>query len=93
MTIVAWLTVRRDQLAAFHAYERAAAAIMAHHGAAIERVIVLDGDGDHREIHVVTAPSPAAWAAYRTDPRSPRSPPSAPPRSCPPSYGAAPTQS
>ena len=69
MTVVALLTVRLEQLAAFHAYERAAAAIMARHGAAIDRVIVLAPDGEHhREIHIVSVPSPAAWDAYRADP-------------------------
>jgi uncharacterized protein (DUF1330 family) len=69
VTIVALLTVRRDQLSAFHAYERAAAAIMARHGAAIDRVIALAPEGEHhREIHVVSFPSPAAWDAYRADP-------------------------
>ena len=69
MTVVALLTVRREQLAAFHAYERAAAAIMARHGAAIDRVIELAPEGEHhREIHVVSFPSPAVWGAYRADP-------------------------
>ena len=69
MIVVALLTVRREQLAAYHAYERAAAAIMARHGAAIDRVIALAPEGEHhREIHVVSVPSPAAWDTYRADP-------------------------
>jgi uncharacterized protein (DUF1330 family) len=69
MTVVALLAVRRDMLAAFQAYERAAASIMARHGGAIDRVIALAPEGEHhREIHVVSFPSPAAWDAYRADP-------------------------
>jgi hypothetical protein len=70
MTIVAVMTVRRAALDAFRRFETAAAAIMATHGGAIERVIVEDtGAGDTlREAHVVTFPSAEAWAAYRTDP-------------------------
>ena len=68
MIVVALLTVRREQLAAFHAYERAAAFIMARHGAAIDRVIELAPEGEHhREIHVVSFPSRSAWDAYRAD--------------------------
>jgi uncharacterized protein (DUF1330 family) len=70
VTLVAILTVRRAALDRFRAYERAAARIMAAHGGAIERTVVVDdGAGDAlREVHVVTFPSAAAWDAYRADP-------------------------
>ena len=70
MTIVAILTVRRAALARFRAYEASAALIMARHGGAIERTVVVDdGSGDTlREVHVVDFPSAAAWDAYRADP-------------------------
>ncbi len=69
MTIVALLTVHRAQLAAFHAYEHAAQAIMRRHGGAIERVIELAEPSEHhRELHVVAFATAAGWEAYRTDP-------------------------
>ncbi|MCE9574787.1 MAG: DUF1330 domain-containing protein [Deltaproteobacteria bacterium] len=67
MTLVAILTVSRSMLARFRAYERAAAAIMTHHGGAIARTVVIDGD-PLREVHVVTFPDAAAFAAYRAEP-------------------------
>lgn len=69
MTIVALLTVRRAELATFHAFERAAQAIMRRHGGAIERVIELAEPSEHhRELHVVGFASTAGWEAYRADP-------------------------
>jgi hypothetical protein len=67
---VVTLTVRRAQLAAFRAFERRAAAVMARHGGAIERSVVVAAarPGGHlRELHVVTFPNQAALAAYRSD--------------------------
>ncbi len=66
MIVVALLTVREGQLAPYQAYERAAAEILARHGAAIERVVVLEG-APYREMHVVRFPTPEAWSAYRAD--------------------------
>lgn len=72
MTLVSVLTVRRDAIAAFRAFERHAAAVMADHGGRIERAVVVDPDPASptlREVHVVTFPDAAALAAYRADPR------------------------
>ena len=70
LTLVAILTVRRGRIAAFHQYERAAAAIMARHGGAIERTVAVDDPSaaHYREVHIVTFPDAAAFAAYRSDP-------------------------
>ena len=70
MTLVAILTVRRDRLGEFQRFERAAAAIMAHYGGAIERTVAVDAPAaaHYREVHVVTFPDAAAFAAYRADP-------------------------
>lgn len=72
MTLVAILTVRRAALDTFRAFEAQAAAIMATHDGRIERTVVVDTDPTGavlKEIHVVTFPSAAAFAAYRSDPR------------------------
>ncbi|MCB9564073.1 MAG: DUF1330 domain-containing protein [Kofleriaceae bacterium] len=71
MTVVAILTVRAAEAAGFRAYEREAARVMARHGGRIERTVVAPGGGDDatfREVHVVTFPDAAAFAAYRADP-------------------------
>src|SRR5678809_440734 len=67
MLLIAVITVRRDELATFHAYERAAARVMAHHGGRIEHAYVLAG-ADYRELHVVRFPDEDAFDAYRRDP-------------------------
>ena len=70
LVLVVILTVRRAKLAAFRAFERKAAAVMARHGGAIERSVVVGaaGPGGHlREVHIVTFPDQAALAAYRND--------------------------
>jgi uncharacterized protein (DUF1330 family) len=70
MLLVAILTVRREALAGFRAYEAAAAAIMDRHGGSLERAIVLRSSDDAtvREVHLVRFPDEAALAAYRADP-------------------------
>ncbi|HEU4533427.1 MAG TPA: DUF1330 domain-containing protein [Polyangiaceae bacterium] len=71
MTLVVILTVRRAALEAFRSFERQAAAVMARHGGAIERSVVLtppEGAETLREVHIVTFPSAEAFAAYREDP-------------------------
>lgn len=71
LTLIAILTVRPGATAAFRAFEARAAAIIAGHGGAIERVIVIPpatADAPLREVHVVTFPDAAALAAYRADP-------------------------
>ena len=72
MTLVVTLTVRRDRLDDFRAFERRAAAVMAAHGGRIERTVVGPAEGRPEllvEVHVVTFPDQAAFAAYRADPR------------------------
>ena len=72
MTVVAILTVRRDALDEFRAFERHAAAVMRAHGGRIERTVVVTPDpapGLVREIHVVTFPGEPALRAYRGDAR------------------------
>ena len=72
MTLVAILTVRRCELEAFRAFEWHAAAVMAEHGGRIERTVVVAGEEASdvlKEIHVVTFPDAAAFAAYRRDER------------------------
>jgi hypothetical protein len=70
MTIVAIMTVRSTAAETFRAFERRAAAVMADHGGAIERTVVIPGDHEtFREIHIVTFPGPTAFEAYRRDER------------------------
>jgi uncharacterized protein (DUF1330 family) len=72
MTLVVTLTVRREAIEAFRRFERAAARIMAQHGGAIERAVVLRADANAtllREIHIVTFPDDEAFEAYRSDPQ------------------------
>lgn len=72
MTLVAILTVRRDALQQFRAFERHAASVMRGYGGRIERTVVVTPDpapGRVREIHVVTFPDEAAYRAYREDAR------------------------
>lgn len=72
MILVAILTVRRDALDKFRAFERQAAALMTRHGGRIERTVVVAPDGSAevvKEIHVVTFPDEQALVAYRADER------------------------
>jgi uncharacterized protein (DUF1330 family) len=72
LTVVAILTVRREALEKFRAYERHAAAVMATHGGRIERTVIVEPEGSPetlKEIHVLTFPGAEAFAAYREDPR------------------------
>jgi uncharacterized protein (DUF1330 family) len=68
---VAILTVRRDALGTFRAFERHAAAVMATHGGRIERTVVAAAAAPDlvREVHVVTFPDVRAFHGYRDDPR------------------------
>jgi uncharacterized protein (DUF1330 family) len=71
--VVAVLTVRRTRAEALRRFETAAAKIMARHGGAIERTVVIDASpGDDaetfRELHLVRFPDEAALRAYRADP-------------------------
>jgi hypothetical protein len=59
-------------VAAFEAFERKAAAIMATHGGRIERAVrtVGAGEGAPFEVHLVTFPNQAALDSYRADPQT-----------------------
>jgi len=70
MTLVAILTVRRDAIEKFRAFETHAAEVMKKHGWRIERTVVVLPEGSPdvlKEIHVITFPSEQAFAAYRKD--------------------------
>ena len=70
MTLVAILTVRKAAVDQFRAFESLAAKVMKKHGGRIERTVVVAPDSSPeviKEIHVVTFPSEAAFAAYRKD--------------------------
>ena len=72
MTLVVTLRLRRDRLEDFRAFERQAAAVMADHDGRIERTVVAPVEGEpdlFAEVHVVTFPGEAAFAAYRADSR------------------------
>ena len=72
MTLVAILTVRRDAIEKFRAFEAHAAEVMKMHGGQLERTVVVAPDGSPeliREIHVVTFPNEEAFARYRKDER------------------------
>ena len=70
MTLVVILTVRSEALDQFRTFEYRAAQVMAKHGGAIERTIVIApvGTGEFvQEIHIVTFPNAQALGAYRED--------------------------
>ena len=70
LILVVTMTVRRDAAASFRAFEHIAARIMAKHGGAIERTVVIDDDDKSemfKEIHIVTFPDADAFAQYRAD--------------------------
>ena len=70
-TLVVILTIRPGALEAFRAFEQAAARVMARHWGAIERTVAIPPAGRGaapKKMHVVTIPSPEAFAAYRADP-------------------------
>lgn len=72
MTLVAMLTVRREAIDKFRAYEAHAAQVMKKHGGRFERTVVVVPEGSPelmKEIHVVTFPNEQAFAAYRKDER------------------------
>jgi uncharacterized protein (DUF1330 family) len=72
MILVAILTVQRDLVHDYRAYERRAAAIMADHGAKIERTVVVQSDPKavtFKEVHIIRFPDPDALAAYSGDAR------------------------
>ena len=72
MTLVAILTVRKDAIEKFRAFETHAAGVMKEHGGRIERTIVVAPEGSPdviKEIHVLTFPDAEALAQYRNDKR------------------------
>jgi uncharacterized protein (DUF1330 family) len=72
VTLVVILTVRREALEQFRAFEAQAAAVMITHGGRIDRTVVVSEAGSPdviKEVHVVTFPSAEAFRAYRADER------------------------
>lgn len=70
MIVIAVLTVRRDELARFRAYEAFAIARVRAHGGELERAIELDEPDPTRvrELHVLRFPDADAFARFRADP-------------------------
>lgn len=71
MILVVTLTVHVSMVEQFRAYERQAARIMAAHGGAIERSVVIsakNGSDVLQEIHLVRFPDEHSLAGYRADP-------------------------
>jgi antibiotic biosynthesis monooxygenase (ABM) superfamily enzyme len=71
------LWIHPGQEAAFEAFEREAARLMARHGGRIDTAIRMtspDGAGPNDatpyEVHVVSFPDRAAWEAYGQDPET-----------------------
>ena|SRR5579871_5417334 len=65
-----WLRSGADPTA-FEAFESKAARIMARHGGRIEQAVRVQptkGEEAPFEVHIVSFPSEAAYAAYRADP-------------------------
>jgi antibiotic biosynthesis monooxygenase (ABM) superfamily enzyme len=68
--LVISLWVHPGQEAAFEAFEREAARLMARHGGRIDQAVRIargQGEAPH-EIHVVSFPDEAAYQAYGADP-------------------------
>ncbi|HVY65846.1 MAG TPA: hypothetical protein VHH11_13575 [Gammaproteobacteria bacterium] len=71
LTLIVSLWLRDGDVAAFEAFERQVATIVAAHGGRLESVVRCGGrDGAPFEVHVVTWPGAAALEAYRSDPRT-----------------------
>jgi antibiotic biosynthesis monooxygenase (ABM) superfamily enzyme len=65
------LWIRPGEEAAFAVFEEAAGQIMARHGGEIERAFRIGpeaGEDAPFEVHIVSFPDDAAYAAYRSDP-------------------------
>lgn len=70
MTLVVILAVRKEAVDQFRVFERKAATVMAKHGGAIERTVVISpthNDEFLKEVHIVTFPNQGAFAAYQQD--------------------------
>jgi antibiotic biosynthesis monooxygenase (ABM) superfamily enzyme len=68
--VIVSLWIHPGQEAAFEAFERKAAAIMARHGGRIDQAVrVAPGqEGAPYEVHLVSFPDAAGHAAYKSDP-------------------------
>jgi len=77
LVLVATLSVRDDALGKFHEYERTAVRVMRRYGGAMVRTITAPSTDPRlrEEIHVVTFPDAAAFAAYQRDPELARAAP------------------
>ena len=65
------LWIQPGQEAAFEAFERDAARIMARHGGRIDSAVRVDGGGDLPfEVHVVSFPGPGEADSYAADPET-----------------------
>jgi hypothetical protein len=67
MIVVAIMTVRKNEIEKFWSFESKAAAVMALHGGAIERTVVVPlpmRPELFKELHIVTLPGEEAFAAY-----------------------------
>lgn len=73
LLLIVSLWLKGDDIAAYEAFERQAAALMAAHGGRIERVIRRREDSPSPdapfETHIVSFPNQAAFDAYRNDKR------------------------
>lgn len=70
MTLIVILTVRSEAIDKFRTFEKKAAVMMAKHGGAIERTVVVspESTGDFlKEIPIVTFPNEQALLAYQKD--------------------------
>jgi hypothetical protein len=66
--VVATLSVRSGEIARFEMYERQALGIAARHGGTLEQAIRSEvRDGACTEVHVLSFPTPAAFASFRAD--------------------------
>ncbi|HPN07562.1 MAG TPA: hypothetical protein PK050_17260 [Hyphomonadaceae bacterium] len=74
MVRIVSLWIHPGQEAAFAAFEREAATIMASHGGRIDHAIRIRGEGENSpdEVHIVVFPDDSAFESYQADPRIPQ---------------------
>jgi uncharacterized protein (DUF1330 family) len=72
--LIVHLWLKTPDVAAFEAFERKAAAVMARHGGRIERVLRTGKENDDSdppfEVHIVRFPDEKAFRTYRDDPQT-----------------------
>ena len=71
VNLVVSLWLKKEDVAAFESFERAAASVMAKHGGRIEhvtRLVEAQRSDAPFEVHVVSFPDWSAFEAYRADP-------------------------